>query len=164
METHMKPLKELFTFDAARSNGVSDYAPGPIPFVTSKEQNNGVVSYITPEEEDRVFVGPAIAISGLGYASIHTGSFLPKGNGGDSLTILTPKQPMIVEQLIGVVAAFNTLHKWRFSFGRKCNITRLEDLEIPIDPPTVLDEWSNEKQRIQDIIANVESKLSHRDT
>jgi hypothetical protein len=117
--------------EVARSAGTKDYAPGLIPFVTSTELNNGVVTYVEPFDTDKVFEGPAIAVSGLGFASVQLSEFLPKGNGGDSITVLTPKKPMTNLDLISCAAAFNVLHGWRFSFGRKCSIGRLKPLEIP---------------------------------
>jgi hypothetical protein len=130
-------LDKMFCMEAARSAGTKDYAPGVTPFVTSSELNNGVVTYVEPFETDKVFKGPAIAISGLGFASVQLSEFLPKGNGGDSITVLTTKTPMSALELISCAAAFNVLHGWRFSFGRKCSIGRLKNLEIP-NPPLPL--------------------------
>ncbi|NUQ18027.1 MAG: hypothetical protein HOP95_06175 [Sphingomonas sp.] len=134
MSQSLAPLSKMFVMKAGKSAGTKDYTPGPVPFVTSSELNNGVIGYVEPFETDRVFQGPALAISGLGHATVHLSEFLPKGNGGDSLTVLTPKEQMTPMELIACAAAFNVLHGWRFSFGRKCSIGRLQKLEIP-EPP-----------------------------
>jgi hypothetical protein len=42
---------------------------------------------------------------------------------------------MKVQDLISFAAAFNVLHKWRFSYGRKCNKVRLKHLKVPECPP-----------------------------
>ncbi len=123
-------ISELFDMTVARSKSTDDYLPGDIPFVTNTEVNNGVVSYVEPFDGDKVFEGPAICISGLGHATVHLGSFLPKGNGGDSCTVLAPKDKISKTELLYYAALFNTLHGWRFSFGRKTSKRRLESLDL----------------------------------
>lgn len=128
-------VSELFTIKVAKSKGADDYDPGTLPFVTNTTLNNGVTKYVTPFSDDKTFDGPAICISGLGYATVQHGSFLPKGNGGDSATILLPKEAMATEELLYYAALFNTLHTWRFSFGRKTSKRRVQDLDL--SPPFV---------------------------
>jgi len=228
-------LNRLFTLSSAKSKGINDYDPGQIPFVTSTESNNGVVGYVEPEEDDLVFEGPAIAISGLGHATVHFSSFLPKGNGGDSLTILIPRErtlteealslwdqyvvlalsllifiafvkvfhskfsvlqnnfdldselgqkkvsdiekslldceeeyvdlPMhgiTVEDLMCFAAAFNALHKWRFSYGRKCSVSRTQDLEFPFPLPKASEVWNTESNLVSSINTLVDKKLEQK--
>lgn len=133
-ESGLRRLDALFSLVAAKSSGTKDYAPGPVPFVTSSELNNGVVGYVEPFESDRIFEGPVIAVSGLGFATVQLSNFLPKGNGGDSITVLKPLVEMTVLQLVATAAAFNSLHSWRFSFGRKASKGRLQNLEVPYPP------------------------------
>lgn len=133
-------LDKIFSMAVAKSAGTKDYPPGDVPFVTSSELNNGVVAYVDPMPSDKIFEGPAVAISGLGHATVHLGKFLPKGNAGDSLTILTPKEPLSHAELIAFAATFNSLHRWRFSFGRKCSKNRLLSLEVPF-PFADVSEW-----------------------
>ncbi len=121
---------DLFSMEAARSKSTDDYSVGDVPFVTSSELNNGVVAYVEPMEDDKVFDGPAICISGLGHATVHTARFLPKGNGGDSCTILKPIVPLEAVDVLYYAALFNVLHRWRFSYGRKASKRRLETLEM----------------------------------
>ncbi len=123
-------ISQLFNISVAKSSGVEDYDFGKIPFITSTTLNNGVARYVDPFNEDKVFEGPAICISGLGYATVQNGKFLPKGNGGDSVTILLPRNKMSHEELLYYAALFNLIHTWRFSFGRKASKYRLKDLEL----------------------------------
>lgn len=104
-------INELFEIDVARSRSADDYSSGDIPFVTNTELNNGVVAYVEPMENDKVFEGPAICISGLGHATVHLGKFLPKGNGGDSCTILRAKTKFDMPTLLYYGVLFNVLHK-----------------------------------------------------
>ena len=123
-------ILDLFSIDVAKSKSTDGYQSGEIPFVTNTEINNGVVRYVEPFEDDKVFEGPAVCISGLGYATVHYGQFLPKGNGGDSCTILKPKPALKKSELLYYAALFNTLHGWRFSFGRKASLRRLAPLQM----------------------------------
>lgn len=152
-------VDQLFTLEAARSGGAKAYDPGPVPFVTSTVMNNGVDRYVEPLEGDRVFEGPAIAISGLGFASLQLGRFLPKGNGGDSLTILCPREAMPVSRLLGYVAAFNQLHGWRFSYGRKAKIDRLCDLALPEQLPSIGAVLDAEAKRLEVLASGLEQAL-----
>ncbi|MEH1814355.1 MAG: hypothetical protein V7K26_08695 [Nostoc sp.] len=237
MSNELIKLNNLFTLYCAKSKGIDDYDFGNVPFVTSAESNNGVVGYVEPEEDDHVFAGPAIAISGLGHATVHFGEFLPKGNGGDSLTILKPSEQTLteealklwdqfvklafnllvfialinalnnsisalvrinkallftdlqsqkvedieknllvceakysdllihgisVEDLICFAAAFNTLHKWRFSYGRKCSINRLKNLQFPFPLPKISEIWNSESNLASSINTVVDEKIEHR--
>lgn len=123
-------ISELFTVTPAKSKSTDDYSSGDMPFVTNTEVNNGVVSYVEPFDGDKIFQGPAICISGLGHGTVHLGKFLPKGNGGDSCTILIPKQELSNTEILYYASLFNTLHGWRFSFGRKTSKRRLEVLDL----------------------------------
>lgn len=123
-------ISAIFSIRVARSRSTDDYSPGKIPFVTNTELNNGVVRYVEPFDDDKVFSGPCICISGLGHATVHFGDFLPKGNGGDACTILTPHDDLDKAQILYYAALFNTLHGWRFSFGRKASKRRIERLAL----------------------------------
>ena len=153
----------LFDIAVAKSKSIDDYSAGDVPFVTNAEINNGVVRYVGPFEDDKVFKGPAICISGLGYATVHYGVFLPKGNGGDSCTILKPKGTLKRSELLYYAALFNALHGWRFSFGRKVSRWRLENLvmtplhsQAPID---LLAEIEANNNMMSALLAEKEAQL-----
>lgn len=130
-------IDSLFEIKVAKSKSTDDYSSGEIPFVTNTEINNGVVAYVEPLQDDKVFDGPAICVSGLGFATVHFGKFLPKGNGGDSCTVFLPIKTMDKHEILYYAALFNTLHGWRFSFGRKTSKTRLESLILSPDPKAI---------------------------
>lgn len=152
-------IPALFDITVAKSKGVDSYPAGEIPFVTSSTLNNGVVAYVTPDDEDRTFEGPALVVSGLGYATVQLGTFLPKGNGGDSLTVLTPRAEIAIEKLLRYAAAFNSLHGWRFSFGRKCSVPRLKDLELPDDPPEIDELVAAQRDAAEAILEGLADRL-----
>lgn len=123
-------FSDLFNLEVARSGGIDEYDKGKVPFITNTTLDNGVGGYVEPNEGDKLFRGPAICISGLGFATVHIGVFLPKGNGGDSITVLFPKQEMEINELLFYAALFNVSHSWRFSFGRKTGRKKIGSLEV----------------------------------
>lgn len=157
-------IRDVFDLGVARSRSTDDYQPGEVPFVTNTELGNGIVAYVEPFEEDKVFSGPSICVSGLGHATVHYGTFLPKGNGGDSCTILSPKEEMTSTQLIYYAALFNVAHKWRFSFGRKASKRRLQDLKLsPLHrkaPLNLTDEIHKNNRMMAKLLKENERKFS----
>jgi len=157
-------ISSIFEIDVARSKSTDDYLPGEIPFVTNTEINNGVVRYVEPFDDDKVFSGPCICISGLGYSTVHFGNFLPKGNGGDSCTILTPIEELSKAEILYYAALFNTLHGWRFSFGRKASRRRIENLDLsPTHTKCPLDlhiEIESNNDMMNKLLAEKEGELS----
>lgn len=154
---------DLFNITVAKSRGIDDYSEGDVPFITNAEINNGVVSYVEPFDDDRIFHGPAICISGLGYATVHYDRFLAKGNGGDSCTILKPKENLSRAELLYYAALFNTLHGWRFSFGRKTSRRRLETLVMtPLheqSPIKISEEIEANNAMMNKLLAQKEAEL-----
>lgn len=156
----MKAINDIFNLTVADSGDIPDYEDGAIPFVTSTEANNGIVKYVQPLEGDLVFQGPCIVISGLGFATVHTGKILPKGNGGDSCTVLVPKSSLDIRSFFSFAACFNALHKWRFSYGRKCGKARIEILSVPWPPPQIDGVWEEQKSLILESIAQLQETMA----
>jgi len=140
-------LSDKFHLIVANSRDAGDYVEGPIPFVTSAETNNGVVRYVTP----------------LGFASLQTGEILPKGNGGDSCTVVYSKTKMTVADYLSFAAVFNVLHKWRFSYGRKCKLSRLENLVLPWPLPKFNRAWSGELGLFETLVESFGKTLNQRE-
>jgi hypothetical protein len=152
-------LRDLFRLYVSCSRDTQGYANGPVPLVTSAETNNGVVRHVRPVAGDRVFRGPCVVISGLGFATVHTGVVLPKGNGGDACTVLYSLEPLSLSGYIAFAAAFNLLHKWRFSYGRKCGEGRLAELEVPWPLPEMDGAWAAQKAVCLGALAALENDL-----
>ncbi|MCE5309856.1 MAG: hypothetical protein LLG20_19650 [Acidobacteriales bacterium] len=148
-----------YTHFVANSHDTQEYEDGPVPFVTSAEADNGVVKYVKPLDGDRVVEGPCIVISGLGFATLHAGKVLPKGNGGDSCTILKAKAQASMAEYLSFAAVFNLLHKWRFSYGRKCGWSRIADLDVPDELPSVDSVWKDQQDRLDACRGDISSKL-----
>jgi len=96
----------------------------------------------------------------LTLSHLTTSAFLPKGNGGDSCTILSLRKNPTNTKLLYYAALFNTLHGWRFSFGRKTSKRRLERLDLfPLykdAPINIVEETKNNNELMSKLLGEKE--------
>ncbi len=122
-------ILDKFNLINAHSKGFESHDSGDIKFVTNGFFNNGVLGFVTPLENEKVFLDTAICVSAFCEATVQTGPFLPRGNGGSGLLVLVPRAEMSIEELYHYAAQINK-HAWRFSFGRMVMADRLARLSI----------------------------------
>lgn len=123
-------VKELFKIHTARSRGFEKYGPGETKFVSNGFMNNGVVGFVDPFDDDRVFNLCGISVSSFCEATVQKPPFLPRGNGGSGLIVLEPKGGMDDQELLYYSSYINNCFRWRFSFGRMVTKRRFAELEI----------------------------------
>lgn len=124
------PLTKLFAIQKAKSTGFENYEKGNIPFITNGIGNNGVQGFVKPNETARVFKTDAICVSAFCEATVQKAPFLPRGNGGSGLSVLVPKQTMILDELLLHASYINKVYGWRFSYGRMIKLDRLRDMKL----------------------------------
>jgi hypothetical protein len=123
-------LRSLFRPSNAKSGNLEGYSDGKVPFVSNSNLNNGVVRYVEPLSDDEVIRQvPCIAVNGFGFATIQTEPFIGAGNGGVHVIALIPKKPMTVLELAYYAALLN-YGSWRFSYGRRAILRRLERVTL----------------------------------
>jgi hypothetical protein len=122
-------IQDIFSIENARSKGFEVHKKGPIPFVTNGFHNNGIVGFVEPLKGERVFNDRAICVSAFCEATVQYPPFLPRGNGGSGLIVLTPKEEMVEDELYFYAAQINK-QSWRFSFGRMVIQERIAHLPI----------------------------------
>ena len=127
----MPTLEDLFFLHTARSGGFDGYEAGEVAFVTNGLRDNGVLGFVAPEPEDRVFGFIGIALSAFLEATVHLPPFVARGNGGSGLIALEPRAPLAPAQLGAIAAYINSTLRWRFSWYRQTSVSRVERLEIP---------------------------------
>lgn len=128
----MPTLEDLFVLHTARSGGYDACQPGDVAFVTNGLRDNGVLGFITPEPDDRVFGFVGIVLSAFLEATVHLPPFVARGNGGSGLIVLEPRTALSPAQL-GVVAAYiNSTLSWRFSWYRQTSVSRVKNLQVPV--------------------------------
>jgi len=131
----MKSIEEVFVLHRAKSGAFVDYEPGDVAFLTNGFTDNGLVGYVTPKAKDRVFTFPALVVSAFCEATVQLPPFLAYGAAGTSLVVLEPRSPMTAGQLAYIAAYINQVHRWRFNWYRRSIPTRLQNLQIPDNPP-----------------------------
>lgn len=124
-------LTTLFDMTTARSKAFADYSVGEVAFVSNGFYNNGILGYVEPFDDDKVFERPAICVSAFCEATVQRSPFIARGNGGSGLTILTPKQEMDYDQLLRIASHINVSLKWKYSYGRMVNQNRLQHERLP---------------------------------
>lgn len=129
-------LSRWFDIRNAKSEGSSNYPPGPIPYVSSGDLYNGVTTFIEPPE-DETYAEPRITVSAFGQVYLQPWRFCARGNGGSAVRILTPKFAMSMSELFWFVGQIN-YQRWRFHYGRMAIAGRLEQLEVDPPPPDLL--------------------------
>jgi hypothetical protein len=127
----MTTVEEKFDLLTARSAPFDDHDGGNVAFVTNGYRDNGVVGYVTPLAEDRVFDTPAICVSAFCESTVQKPPFIARGNGGSGLTVLRPKSEMTEAELWAYAGYLSSRHRWKFSFGRMASKPRIEPLDIP---------------------------------
>lgn len=125
------PIANLFEIINAKSKGYDIYDNGDVAFVSNGTFNRGIVGYVTPYDDDRVFHEKSICVSAFCEATIQEPPFLPRGNGGSGLLVLKPKKEMSDAALHFYAAYINKFSKWRFHYGRMVTIARFEKLMLP---------------------------------
>lgn len=122
-------LDKIFDIETAKSDAFEKYNSGNVSFITNGDLESSFLGYVEPFEWDKVFYKKGICLTSFGEALIHTPPFLPRGNWGSWLLILTPKHEMSDEELYSYASQIN-LQKWRFSFSRMVISRRIEKLYL----------------------------------
>ena len=148
-------ISDLFIAGNAKSKGFAVHVEGDMPFISNGFYNNGVVGFVTPIKGEKVFDKKAICVSSFCEATVQEPPFLPRGNGGSGLIILTPKEEIDDEELYYYATLINKL-SWRFSYGRMVIPERLMNLTVPDKPkgfshPVIINELLPNGTQRQDV-------------
>lgn len=129
--TKRASLSKWFLVSNGKSAGSKNYPPGPIPYVSSGDNYNGIVEFVEAPD-DEIYYEPRASVSAFGQACVQPWRFCARGNGGSAVRILEPRFGMSVAELAWFVGQVNE-QRWRFHYGRMALPGRLNHLEI--DPP-----------------------------
>lgn len=131
-------LVDLFDISASRDELMEELTPGgPIPYVTSSDNNNGITSFV---EEDPT--NPACTITANRGGSV--GYFfyqpLPYKATPVDIRILTPK--FQINPYIGLfLKTILQLEKYRFNYSRKMDSDRLSEFKIRLPDLNDQPDW-----------------------
>ena len=95
----MKKVIDLFEVTNAKSGSYESYKEGNVRFITNGFYDESFLGMVTPKNGDRVFYKKSICISSFCEPTIQNPPFIPRGNGGSGLVVLTPKDKMSDNEL-----------------------------------------------------------------
>lgn len=121
-------IKKLFHVKNGKSIGISNYEEGSTPYISSGEQNNGVIGFIN-SSKDELFPKYSITVSAFCKAHIQPFNFVARGNGGSSVKVLIPINKMDLLELLWYQLEIDK-QNWRFSYGKMISKSRLEEFQF----------------------------------
>lgn len=134
----MPTIEGLFRLHNARSRGFEVHQPGTVAFVTNTLRDNGVLGFVKPMAQERVFDFVGIVLSTFCEATVQIPPFMPRGNGGSGLMVLEPRSALSPAELASIAAYINARLRWRFSWYRQATLDRVRRLHIPAPSSSVV--------------------------
>lgn len=140
-------LSKYFHIKNGRSIGEKNYIEGGIPYISSGDSTNSIISLIDPVSEE-VFEQGGITITAFGKAALQPWSFMARGNGGSSVRVLLPKYKMSLQDLLWFVVQINR-QRWRFFYARMAIKGRIANLEVSAPPKALVDTGKTLFERVR---------------
>jgi hypothetical protein len=83
-------INDLFTFETGKLDALEKTDDGNIPLVYGTSENNGVVKFVSVENNELIFTPPLITVSYLGSAFVQTVPFSTSVVDKSNIVILRP--------------------------------------------------------------------------
>lgn len=82
-------ISRVFRISSPASRSIKTYNEGDIPYVSSGSVNNGIISYLEPNEDEDLEKGNCITVSPLDGSSFYQEEdFLGRGGAGSAISLL----------------------------------------------------------------------------
>jgi hypothetical protein len=82
-------ISRLFRISSPASRSIKTYNEGDVPYVSSGSINNGIISYLEPNEDEELEKGNCITVSPLDGSSFYQeDDFLGRGGAGSAISLL----------------------------------------------------------------------------
>lgn len=82
-------ISRVFRISSPASRSIKTYNEGDIPYVSSGSVNNGIISYLEPNEDEDLEKGNCITVSPLDGSSFYQeDDFLGRGGAGSAISLL----------------------------------------------------------------------------
>lgn len=130
-------LSRLFRFERGVFHSLRELSPGNVPIISCAETNNGIAGLF---DVDEGMYSHKLTIAMNGHVlttKYHPYQFSAK----DDVAVCVPRKHLRITSLLLIQAILN-LERWRYSYGRKCYITKLQRLFIPLPSK---DGWLDEE-------------------
>jgi hypothetical protein len=146
LRTKRVAIEEIFEVRSGDFHAIAELDKGSTPLVSCGETDNGVVGlYDIPKNKtyERCLT---VAYNGSWplLANYHPYRFGAK----DDVGVLVPRKPMHEKSLL-YVAAMLGREKWRYSYGRKCYLDKIQSVRIPLP----MHDGSIDEKSISELIA-----------
>lgn len=130
-------LSDLFVIKKGTRLTKDAMIPGPNPYIGASEFRNGVTAHVGNPTE---FPGHVITVpynGSVGVACYQPSPFLA----GDDVHVLIPKTTVTAQALLGVCAVIR-IERYRFDYGRKWNLARMEESTIRLPKKDGAPDWA----------------------
>ena len=122
-------LRDLFTYINTGSVHVSgDLDAGKIPLISCKTTENGTEGYFDIREN--IFEN-CVTIASDGSWPMSSFYHPYKFSAKDNVIVCQPKNNLSLKAILFITAQLNS-QIWRFSYGRKCYLNKIEKIQIPL--------------------------------
>ncbi len=82
-------ISRVFRIGSPASRSIKTYNEGDVPYVSSGSVNNGIISYLEPNEDENLEKGNCITVSPLDGSSFYQeDDFLGRGGAGSAISLL----------------------------------------------------------------------------
>lgn len=82
-------ISRVFRISSPASRSIKTYNEGDVPYVSSGSVNNGIISYLEPNEDEELEKGNCITVSPLDGSSFYQeDDFLGRGGAGSAISLL----------------------------------------------------------------------------
>ena len=125
-------LDYFFEVRNGRSTGEKNYREGTIPYISSGDATNSIIS-LKDDDSAEIFETGGITVTAFGTAALQPWPFLARGNGGSSVRVLLPKYRMTISHLVWFAAQIN-MQRWRFFYARMAIRSRIRRLRVTAPP------------------------------
>ena len=131
------PLSQIFHFKRGMFHSLRELSPGSVPIISCAEKENGIAGFFDIDEGMHRHK-LTIAMNGKVLTTkYHPYQFAAK----DDVAVCVPRKHIRISSLLLIQAMLN-LERWRYSYGRKCYIAKLQRLCMPLP---IKDGWLDEE-------------------
>ena len=130
---HEASLSEFFEIFNGRSTGEKNYIEGEVPYISSGDATNSIVSIVSAAEDEQFACG-GITVTAFGQAALQPWAFAARGNGGSAVRVLIPRYATSVREMVWFAAQIN-VQRWRFFYARMAIKSRLAASEFRVQSP-----------------------------
>lgn len=126
-------ISKLFTIKSPTKRNIKTYRIGNIPYVSSGSINNGIVSYLEPNNNENIEKGNCITVSPLDGSSFYQeNDFIGRGGAGSAISLLyneniTKHSALFISTIIKISA-----EKFNYNDALTSDNLKFLNIELPI--------------------------------